>query len=121
MPTAKILLVEDEPIIALDLRLMLEHQGHRVWLADNPAEALWLCSVHRPDTAILNICYPELADGLALAHRLQAMRPLTVFFVTGTRLKDFAASVPDEPGRFEILRKPFSPSQFRSLFAQSLP
>jgi len=120
MPAVKILLVEDEPVVAFDLCLMLQHRGHEVWIANHPAEALSLCSAHRPDAAILNIRYPERTDGMALARSLKAICPLTVFFITGAQQEDLV-SAPDFQSDCEILLKPFTAAQFKSLLAQNLP
>lgn len=120
MPAAKILLVEDEPVVALDLCLMLQHQGHEVWIASHPAEALSLCSMHLPEATILNVCYPEKMDGIALAHALRAICPLTVLFVTGARQEDLLSAL-NFQSDCETLLKPFTPAQFKSLLAQNLP
>ena len=57
----KILICEDNPVIALDLEIMLEEIGHEVCGAvGSSAECLALVAVARPDLVTVDL---DLADG----------------------------------------------------------
>ncbi len=105
-----ILLVEDEPVIALDLIWRLEHLGCRVIWADNPDEALVLCAQHNPNAALINFRQSGNLDGIALARHLRAQYGLWVLYLTGARSEDLAAAA-DYDAQLPVLHKPFTFSQ----------
>jgi AmiR/NasT family two-component response regulator len=102
----RVLIAEDETIIRLDLRGMLEKHGLVVAAeARNGAEAVELARTERPDVAVLDLRMPEL-DGIEAARRMYAERPLPIVMLTafsdrGNVDKAVAAGV------FTYLVKPF--------------
>jgi len=107
-----ILLLEDEPVIALDLRMELEEQGFQVHVAEDVPTALQLFEKHRPSFALLNFVLKTM-DGMALARLLQSRSPVKILFITGARPKDLMASAQFNPAH-GVLYKPFSIHQLRS-------
>jgi CheY-like chemotaxis protein len=78
----RVLIAEDEPIIRLDLRGILEANGFDVCAeARDGNEALALAREHEPDAAILDLRMPEL-DGIEAARRMYAERPLPILMLT---------------------------------------
>src|SRR2546430_9771234 len=78
----RVLIAEDETIIRLDLRGMLEKHGLVVVAeARNGAEAVDLARAERPDVAVLDLRMPEL-DGIEAARRMYAERPLPIVMLT---------------------------------------
>ncbi|MDJ0367699.1 sigma 54-interacting transcriptional regulator [Hymenobacter sp. H14-R3] len=70
--TCQVLIVEDEYVIANDLRLLLLEAGYGVLgLADSVAEARLLLSQHRPDVVLLDIYLKGSETGLDLAPALE--------------------------------------------------
>ena len=58
----RILICEDEPLVAEFYRIQLEMAGHQVTaVASRPAEGLEACRIDRPDVALVDL---QLADGL---------------------------------------------------------
>ena len=82
--TARVLLVEDSPMINGALKLLLEAGGFDVELATTAAEAAELGSARRADVMLLDITLPD-ADGLTVLDQLTArdMRPTTTYAMTG--------------------------------------
>lgn len=76
-----ILIAEDESIIRLGLKSMLEGQGHRVIAATNGREAIRMAERQQPDLAILDIRMPY-TDGLQAARAIIATRPLPILILT---------------------------------------
>ncbi len=58
----EILLVEDSPTQAMELKLILEKHGYRILVAGNGREALAWLSRNRPAMVISDIVMPEV-DG----------------------------------------------------------
>jgi DNA-binding response OmpR family regulator len=104
-----VMLVEDEPMIALMVEDMLEAMGFRlVGLFSRNAEALTFLCAHRPDVAVVDF---SLADGKAdpLARKLREQR-IPFLIISG-----FTRSAADEAfDGAPWLEKPFSQDQFCS-------
>lgn len=65
---ARILIVKDEALIALDLECRLRRAGHRVvGIADNRDDALALAGSEAPDLVLMDICIRGPADGIDAA------------------------------------------------------
>lgn len=75
-----LLIVEDQLIVALALKLELEQSGYRVLqLAMRHQEALDLARRSKPDLALVNIDLSDDDDGIALAADLKTIGVPSVF------------------------------------------
>ena len=75
MPT-RILIAEDETLIRLDLRELLEEAGFEICgEARDGMEAVDLARAERPDLAVLDVKMPRL-DGIEAARRILDERPI---------------------------------------------
>jgi response regulator NasT len=78
----RVLIAEDETIIRLDLRQLLEREGMIVCAeARNGLEAVALARQSEPDVAVLDLRMPAL-DGVEAARRIYAERPLPIVMLT---------------------------------------
>lgn len=66
----KILIVEDEAIIALDVRFKLEDMGHQVLTADNADDGIEICEKENPDLIIADINIKGDKNGIEMAEIL---------------------------------------------------
>ena len=82
--SARILLVEDSPLISGALKILLESGGFDVTLASSAAEASAWQGPDRADVMILDLGLPD-ADGLTVLASLEerGMKPATTFALTG--------------------------------------
>ncbi|UYZ63882.1 LytR/AlgR family response regulator transcription factor [Hymenobacter weizhouensis] len=79
----KILIVEDEAIIAEDLRDILEHLGYEVvGVAARASVALELLRQGPPDLVFLDVMLQGELDGVDLAHRLRSECSVPFVFLT---------------------------------------
>jgi two-component system, response regulator PdtaR len=102
----RILIAEDETIIRLDLRKLLEEAGHEVCAeARDGAEAVELVEAHDPDLAILDVKMPRL-DGIEAAKRILEERPIPIVMLTAYGQDELVARAV-EAGVFGYLVKPF--------------
>ena len=80
MTPDRILIVEDEAIVAMDLRLHLQALGYEpVGTAGNAAEAYALAERANPDLALMDVSLEDGEDGIEAAGRLQALGVPVVF------------------------------------------
>ncbi len=78
----RILIVDDEAVIRMGLRAMLEEKGYQVvGEAGDGRRALDLAAKLRPDLVFLDIKMPAM-DGLAVAERLAQMHAAPVILLT---------------------------------------
>ncbi len=105
----RILVAEDETIIRLDLRKMLEAAGFEVCAeARNGVEAVALAQAEQPDLAVLDVKMPHL-DGIEAARRILAERPIPIVMLTAYDHQELVTRAV-EAGAFGYLVKPFRES-----------
>jgi response regulator NasT len=106
MEPPRILLAEDETIIRLDLKEILERAGFDVCAeARDGEEAVELAERELPDLAILDVKMPRL-DGIEAARRILERRPIPIVMLTAYG-HDELVSRAVEAGVFGYLVKPF--------------
>jgi two-component system, response regulator PdtaR len=102
----RILIAEDETIIRLDLRELLERAGFEVCAeAKDGEQAVELARSEEPDLAILDVKMPKL-DGIEAARRILDERPLPIVMLTAYGQDELVARA-IEAGVFGYLVKPF--------------
>ncbi|HET9937395.1 MAG TPA: response regulator, partial [Gaiella sp.] len=108
MPTEslRILIAEDETIIRLDLRELLEGAGFDVVAeARDGEEAVELARSQTPELALLDVKMPKL-DGIDAARRILEERPIPIVMVTAYGEQELVERAV-EAGVFGYLVKPF--------------
>lgn len=102
-----ILIADDESIIRLGLKSMLETLGHQVLAATNGREAVRMAERQRPDLAILDIKMPY-TDGLQAARAITAEHPLPILILTAFSEQDLIDKATDLPIQGYLI-KPVEP------------
>ncbi len=111
MPVTKtpvrVVIAEDEALIRLDLKEMLEEEGYEVaGEAADGAKAVELAASLRPDLAILDIKMPVL-DGISAAEQIAADRICPVVILTAFSQRELVERARDA-GAMAYLVKPFT-------------
>jgi two-component system, response regulator PdtaR len=102
----RVLVAEDETIIRLDLKDLLERSGFEVCAeARDGEEAVELARSERPDVAIMDVKMPRL-DGIEAARRILDERPIPIVMLTAYG-QDELVQRAAEAGVFGYLVKPF--------------
>jgi response regulator NasT len=102
----RILIAEDETIIRLDLRELLERSGFEVCAeARDGEEAVALARSELPDVAIMDVKMPKL-DGIEAARRILDERPIPIVMLTAYGQQELVSRAV-EAGVFGYLVKPF--------------
>lgn len=104
-----VMVVEDEPSIALVLKAYLEHAGYRVIIAADGEEALQKFSEAKPSLVLLDLMLPG-QDGLAVLDEIRKLSSCPVIMVTARgaiedRLNGF------KQGADDYIPKPFDPEE----------
>src|SRR5256885_9033700 len=94
----RILIAEDETIIRLDLRDLLERSGHDVVAeARDGEEAVALAREHEPELAIMDVKMPRL-DGIEAAKRILDERPIPIVMLTAYGQEELVIRAVDAGG-----------------------
>ncbi len=118
---AKILVVDDEPLLRTVLRDVLESAGYSVLVAGDGRSALLTAKAERPNCILLDIIMPGL-DGYETCKLLKAdpeLKAVPVFLISATtdlRVVDNAEHV----GAAGVLPKPISNEQIQHTVAMAL-
>ena len=106
-PTAKLLVVEDEPNILELLAASLRYAGFEVVTAAAGSEAVQAAQRHRPDLIVLDVMLPDM-DGFDVLHRLRGggTRTPVVFLTARDSTEDKVRGL--TLGGDDYVTKPFS-------------
>jgi two-component system, cell cycle sensor histidine kinase and response regulator CckA len=116
---ARILIVEDESIVQLDLQRRLERIGHSVvGMALKGEEAIAKAVELKPDLVLMDIRLDGSMDGIEAARRIRAQQGTPVIYVTAY------ASVFDEAAQQDVfgpcVSKPFRTNELEMAITRIL-
>jgi two-component system, cell cycle response regulator CpdR len=116
---AQILVVDDEAIVRRCIKMLLEHDGHRVWPVDSGEAALEQLSQRSFDLVITDFSMPGM-HGDQMVARIRQMIP-TQPIIMATAFVDDYQIFGQASGRVDaLLLKPFSLKQLREAIEQAL-
>jgi DNA-binding response OmpR family regulator len=110
----RVLLVEDEVLIAMMIEDAMLQRGFEVYTATSAGEALQVLRESPVDVLFTDINIEGDMDGSALARRAREMHPeLAVLYASGT-LKSVVDAVPGST----FVPKPYAPSEVCAMVAE---
>ncbi len=109
MTKSKILIVDDDRKIVDLVRLYLERDGYRVFVAYDGLRALELARQKRPDLIVLDLLLPEV-DGLDVCRILQNESSVPIIMLTA-KTTEADKLIGLELGADDYVTKPFSPRE----------
>ena len=115
-----VMVVDDEPLVADTLAMILTHAGYRAVRAYDAKTALEMASVRAPDLLISDVAMPEM-NGVELALGMVAMAPgcKVVLFSGHARSVDLIRAY-DAGHDFPLMAKPMHPTEMLGQVAKSL-
>jgi two-component system response regulator TrcR len=107
MENIKVLLVEDEDVLALLVKESLATRGFEVIVAANGVEGWSMFNQHKPDICIVDIMMPR-KDGFSLVADIRLIDDLVpvIFLTAKTQTADVLRGL--EIGADDYIKKPFS-------------
>jgi adenylate cyclase len=121
---ASVLIIDDDPVIQLLLRVNFEQDGYQVETASDGEEGLKKAKELQPDLTLLDVLMPKL-DGIEVLKALRqdpATRDLTIALLSA-KSDDADLSEGMAAGANAYMTKPFDPlallEQVRNLMAEA--
>lgn len=117
--THSILVVDDDPDIALGLQDLLDHDGYQVNVAMTCAEALAQAHAHHYNAVLLDLGLPD-GDGSSVLLTLQQQQPqLPVIILTAYTSTDRTVGSLTQ-GAFACLTKPYNRDELRAVLQRAV-
>jgi len=114
----EIMVIEDEPLIAMDIEEMVESLGHRVvGVARTHSEATELFHRTQPKMVLADIQLADGSSGIDAVNEILADRAVPVIFITAFPERLLTGERP-EPAF--LVTKPFNPDMVKALISQAL-
>lgn len=115
----KVMVIEDEAIIAMDIQGIVEEMGHRVTgSAATRRSAVALAARERPDLILADIQLADNSSGIAAVNDiLEQFEDLPVVFITAFPERLLTGARP-EPAF--LITKPYTEAQLRSAVSQAM-
>ncbi|AYL95457.1 response regulator transcription factor [Mucilaginibacter celer] len=107
MDKIKVLLVEDEPVLASIVRESLETRGFAITVAGNGVEGWSMFNLNKPDVCVVDVMMPR-KDGFSLVQDIRRVDELVpvIFLTARTQTEDVLKGF--EIGADDYMKKPFS-------------
>lgn len=114
MTGARVLIVEDEVVVAEDLRRSLNASGYNViGHAMNGREAIHVARHLRPDVVLMDVVLDGGTNGIHVARSIQRIVDTSIIYVTGQSSESLVSDAV-RSGAFGYVVKPFQTSQITS-------
>lgn len=115
---SNVLIIEDEPLIAMDLEQLVEGIGHKVIeIARTHDEAIEAIASHKPGLVLADIQLADGSSGLNAVNQILEQISVPVIFITAYPERLLTGRRP-EPAF--LITKPFQPDTVKAVISQAL-
>ena len=116
----RVLIIEDEPIVAMDLETIVQDLGHRVvGVARARGQAIALAAEREPELIMADIQLADGSSGLEAVNDILTGASKPVVFITAHPAR-YLGAVANRPEPAFLLSKPFNPDSVRAAVSQAL-
>lgn len=114
MPTIRILAIEDDPLYAESLKIIIDELGYELLaVADNADDALHAIRQENPDIILMDIQINDRLTGIELAALIKPLTAAPVIYVTASKDKQvIAQAASTSPSAYII--KPYEPESLQA-------
>ena len=118
--SATVMIIEDEPLIAMDLETIVEDLGHQVvGVAGTRRQAVALAAEREPELIVADIQLADGSSGIEAVNDIVGRRGKPVVFVTA-HPGIYLSTAQNRPEPVFLLSKPFNPDLVRAAVSQAL-
>lgn len=115
---SNVMIIEDEPIIAMDLEALLESLGHSVTgVARTEKEALHLAAARPPGLILADIQLADGSSGIDAVNKILMNISVPVIFITAFPERLLTG---EKPEPVFLITKPFMPEMVKAMVSQAL-
>jgi len=116
--STEIMIIEDEPLIAMDIEQMVESLGHKVTgIARTHKEAIALFDQQKPGMVLADIQLADGSSGIDAVNDILAKVSVPVIFITAFPERLLTGERPEPTF---LVTKPFNPDMVKALISQAL-
>ena len=113
-----IMIIEDEPLIAMDIEQLVESLGHKVTgIARTHKEAVAMYGKTQPKMILADIQLADGSSGIDAVNDILADQPIPVIFITAFPERLLTGERPEPTF---LVTKPFNPDMVKALISQAL-
>ncbi|ACP26223.1 putative two-component response regulator transcriptional regulatory protein [Sinorhizobium fredii NGR234] len=113
-----VMIIEDEPLIAIDIEQMVESLGHRVTgIARTKDEAIALFKTSEPGMVLADIQLADGSSGIDAVNEILKTSAVPVIFITAFPERLLTGERPEPTF---LVTKPFNPEMVKALISQAL-
>ncbi|HOW43405.1 MAG TPA: response regulator [Candidatus Omnitrophota bacterium] len=116
----KILVVEDEPVVALSIKYTLQQWKFDAGVVASGEEALEYVAREQPDVLLMDIRLKGSLDGVDTATQLSAGTYRPVIFLTAFADSEMVERIKNIPGYAGYLTKPFDNAELKAMIDRAL-
>jgi CheY-like chemotaxis protein len=114
----EILIIEDEPLIAMDIEQLVESLGHKVTgIARTHKEAVAMFGKTRPRMILADIQLADGSSGIDAVNDILSTQSIPVIFITAFPERLLTGERPEPTF---LVTKPFNPDMVKALISQAL-
>jgi CheY-like chemotaxis protein len=113
-----VVIIEDEPLIAMDLQALVQGLGHRVVrVARTEQQAIAAIRQTRPGLVLADIQLADGSSGLDAVNEILPIHSVPVIFITAFPERLLTGTKPEPTF---LVRKPFAPEAVKAVISQAL-
>ena len=113
-----VVIIEDEPLIAMDLQVLVQRLGHRVVrVARTEQQAIEAVKQTRPGLVLADIQLADGSSGLDAVNEILPHHSVPVIFITAYPERLLTGTKPEPTF---LVRKPYAPEAVRAVISQAL-
>ncbi len=116
---ARVLVIDDEAIVRVSCKRVLEPQGYEVEVTERGAEALRMLQERPFDVVVTDLLMPDM-DGLEVLKKIKESWPeIPVIIITGYGTVSTAVQAV-KLGAYDVVEKPFTPETILQVVERAL-
>jgi CheY-like chemotaxis protein len=114
----EVVIIEDEPLIAMELEILVKELGHKViGIARTKQQAVELANRHRPGLVLADIRLADGSSGLTAVNEILSSFSVPAIFVTAYPERLLTGTRPEPTF---LITKPFRPENVKAVISQAL-